>query len=84
MLLGGVWVEDGMVLRLTAAIQHKALSRKLSMAYRLRSPVVNLTVAERLTILAVLQEEQWPDLEALRERLLTEEAWLQCVQGAAS
>jgi hypothetical protein len=77
-LLGGVWVEDGMVLRLTAAIQHKALSRKLSMAYRLRSPVVNLTVAERHTILAVL-EEQPPGLDALRERLLTDQAWLLCV-----
>ena len=75
MLLGGVWVDDGMVQRLIAAVQHKALSRKLSTAYRLRSPVVNLTIAERHTILAVL-EEQPPGLEELRERLLTDEAWL--------
>jgi hypothetical protein len=74
-LLGGVWVDDEMVQRLIAAVQHKALSRKLRMAYRLRSPVLNLTVAERHTILAVL-DEQPPGLEALRELLLADEAWL--------
>ena len=74
-LLGGVWIDDGMVQRLIAAVQHKALARKLSMAYRLRSPVLNLTIAERHTISAVL-EEQPSGLEALRERLLADEAWL--------
>ena len=42
---------------------------------RVHDPFGNLTIAERHTILAVL-EEQPPGLEALRERLLTDEAWL--------
>jgi hypothetical protein len=74
-LLGGVWVEDGVVLRLAEVLRHRALSRKLSMACTLRSPVVNLTDAERHTILAVLDEPP-PGLEGLRELILANPQWM--------
>ena len=74
MLLGGVDVEDRVVLRLAGAVQHRALSRKLSMAWTLRSPVLNLTVSERDTILAALADAP-RGLEGLRELLLAHKAW---------
>ena len=55
MLLAGVWVEDGTVLRL-ADVLPSTLSHKLRMACTLRSPVVDLTVVERHAILAVLDD----------------------------
>jgi hypothetical protein len=45
------------------------------MACTLRSPVVNLTVAERHTILAVLDEPP-PGLEGLRELILANPQWM--------
>ena len=55
-------------------VKQPPLSRKLSVAWTLRSPVLNLTVAERQTILALLDDE--PDgLEGLRDRLLLSPAW---------
>lgn len=75
MLLGGLWVEDGVVLRLAEALQHKALSRKLSTAYTLRSPVVNLTVAERHAILALLNDPP-PGLAGLRKLVLANPRWV--------
>jgi uncharacterized protein (DUF1778 family) len=74
-LLGGVWVEDGVVLRLAEALRHKALSRKLSIACTLRSPVVNLTVAQRHAILAVLDPPP-PGLEGLRKLILANPRWM--------
>lgn len=74
MLLGGVEVEDRDVLRLAGAVQHRALSRKLDMAWTLRSPVLNLTVSERDTILATLVDAP-TGLEALRDLLLESQAW---------
>jgi hypothetical protein len=68
-LLGGVWFEDGVVLRLAEALRHRALSHKLRMACTLRSPVLNPTVAERHTILAVLDDPP-PGLERLRKLIL--------------
>lgn len=75
MLLGGVWVEDGVVLRLAEALRDKALSRKLRMACTLRSPVVNLTLAERHAILAVLGDPPL-SLEGLRELILANPRWM--------
>ena len=75
MLLGGVWVEDGVVLRLAEALRHRALSHKLRMACTLRSPVVNLTVTERHTILAVLHDPP-PGLEGLRTLILENPQWM--------
>ena len=74
MLLGGVEVEDRCVQRLAGAVQHRELSRKLSMALALRAPVVNLTVAERHTILSAL-DAQVAGLEGLREELLGRPSW---------
>ena len=74
MVLGGVEVEDRVVLRLAGAVRHRPLSRKLSMAWTLRSPVVNLTVSERDTILATLADDPL-GLEGLRDLLLVHEAW---------
>ena len=74
-MLGGVWVEDGVVLRLAEALRHGALSRKLSMACTLRSPVVNLTMAERHAILAVVDAPP-PSLKGLRELILANPGWM--------
>ena len=74
MLLGGIWVEDGTVLRLADALQGRGLSRKLSTSCRLRSPV-NLTLAERHTILAVLNDPP-PDLDGLCELILANPRWM--------
>ena len=74
MLLGGVEVENTTVLRLASAVKQPPLSRKLSMAWTLRSPVLNLTVAERQTILASLDEPP-NGLEGLRDLLLVNPAW---------
>jgi hypothetical protein len=73
-LLGGVEVDDWVVLRLAGAVQHRALSRKLSMACTFRSPVLNLTIAERYTILAILDDPP-TGLEGLREHLLANQTW---------
>jgi len=74
-LLGGVWVEDGVVLQLAEALPHRPLAHKLRMACTLRSPVVNLTVAERHSILAVLSDPP-PPLEELRELVLDHPQWV--------
>ena len=75
MLLGGLWVEDGVVLRLAEALRHRALSHKLSTACTLRSPVVNLTVAERHAILALLNHPP-PGLANLRKLVLANPRWV--------
>lgn len=74
MLLGGVWVEDGIVLRLAESLQDRGLSRKLRMAFTLRSSVVNLTVAERHAILAILNDPP-AGLDGLREVILANPKW---------
>ena len=75
MLLGGVWVEDGVVLRLAEALRDNVLSRKLRMACTLRSPVVSLTLAERHAILAVLGDPP-PSLESLRTLIVANPRWM--------
>lgn len=62
------------MLRLAGAVHHRALSRKLSMAWTLRSPVLNLTISERDTILATLADGPI-GLEGLRGLLLANQAW---------
>ena len=74
MLLGGVGSREREVLRLASAVKQPPLSGKLSMAWTLRSPVLNLTVAERQTILAILDEPPY-GLEGLRDLLLVNPAW---------
>lgn len=74
MLLGGVPIEDRIVLRLARVVADASLAAKLNMAYTLRSEVVNLTYPERQAIIAAL--EQRPDgLDGLHELLVANHAW---------
>ena len=74
MLLGGVKARDREVFRLARAVHHRGLSRKLRMAGTLGSPAIDLTVTERLTILAVLDDPP-KGCEELREHLADDPAW---------
>ncbi len=74
MLLGGVSVEDRLVLRLARVVGDGALAGKLNMAYTLRSAVLNLTYSERQTILDAL-EGGASGLSELRAELLSNPAW---------
>ena len=74
MLLGGVSVEDRLVLRLARVVPDAGLSGKLNMAYTLRSAVVNLTYPERQTILEALEGGS-PGLDELRLELGAHPAW---------
>jgi hypothetical protein len=72
--LGGVPIEDRLLLRLARAVHDPALSGKLATAYTLRSEVLNLSFPERQTILTTL--ERGPaGLEELHEQLVRHEAW---------
>ena len=74
MLLGGVPIEDRLLLRLARAVDQPALAGKLTMAYTLRSAVVNLTTDERQAILAALDSRP-AGLEALHSQLREHAAW---------
>lgn len=74
MLLAGVTVEDSLILRLAAAVDDFGLARKLKLAHTLRSQVLNLTIAERQRILAVVEDPR-SGLEDLRELLVANQAW---------
>lgn len=74
MLVGGVQVEDRLVLRLARVVADPALAGKLSMAYTLRSHVLNLTYPERQKILDALDEAP-AGLEELRQELVLHAAW---------
>jgi hypothetical protein len=73
-LLGGVPIEDRLVLRLARAVDDSGLAGKLTMAYTLRSQVVNLTHDERQTILSALQRQP-EGLEQLHDQLVEHAAW---------
>ena len=74
MVLGGVPIEDGFVLRLARAVAHPALASKLNMAYTLRSEVVNLNYTDRHAILEALEQKP-VGLDGLLERFLADDAW---------
>ena len=75
MLLGGVQVDDRVV-RDLAAIVDRSLGNKLESALLFRAKIVGLTTEERRRILAAL--EQAPaGLQAVRQMLLSSEAWRQ-------
>jgi hypothetical protein len=70
----GVDVDDDVVLQLARAVRPSALSQKLHLAATLHWPVVNLTAAERHTILAILDDAP-AALEGLRDKLLESPSW---------
>ena len=74
MLLGGVPIEDRLLLRLARVVHDPALAGKLGMAYTLRSGVLNLSYPERQTILTALEHHP-AGLEGLHEQLVGHQAW---------
>ena len=74
MVLAGVTVEDGVILRLAGAVNDLPLANKLKLAHTLRSQVLNLTFAERQKILAALEDPR-TGLEGVRETLLAHPTW---------
>ena len=73
MVLGGVEVEDRLVLEL-ARIVPPNLGRKLATAHALRSQVIALTTDEREAVLDALERPP-ESLGDLREALLAEVQW---------
>lgn len=73
MLLGGVPIDDQLVRRL-AGILGRPLASKLDQALLLRAQIVALTRDEKKAILAALEEAP-PDLEAVRELLISDAQW---------
>ena len=73
MLMGGVPVEDRLILQLSLALP-PALAHKLKTAYVLKASVLGLTTDERQTILAALEKPP-TELQTLRDTLLQDPAW---------
>ena len=73
MLLGGVDLDDRVV-RDLVAILDRSLGNKLESALVFRAKIVGLTTEERRRILAALERAP-AGLQAVREVLLTSEAW---------
>jgi hypothetical protein len=73
MLLGGVAIDDRLVRRL-ATIVGRSLGNKLDHALLFRAQIVALTRDEKEAILAALEHAP-PELEAVRELLLSDEQW---------
>ena len=73
MVLGGVHVEDRLILEL-ARIVPTNLGRKLTTAHGLRSQVIALTADEREAVLDALERPP-ESLGDLREALLGEVQW---------
>lgn len=74
MLMGGVPVEDRLILELSEALP-RPLAHKLRTAYALRASVLGLTSSERQLILEALEEPRAEGLRGLRETLLQDPAW---------
>jgi hypothetical protein len=74
MRLGGVPVDDRLVLRLGQVVNDRALASKLTMAYTFRSQILNFTQAEREKILLALDHRP-AGLEDLYRQLLTGSFW---------
>jgi hypothetical protein len=73
MLVGGVPIDDGL-LRELARIVPPTLARRVDTALLYRAKVLGLTLAERETILAALEDAP-ADLAELRGVLLNELEW---------
>jgi hypothetical protein len=73
MLVGGVPIDDRL-LRELARIVPRTLARRVDAALLYRAKVLGLTVAERETILAALEDAP-ADLAELRDALLRERQW---------
>ena len=74
MRLGGVPVDDRLVLRLGQVVDDRALASKLTLAYTFRSEILNFTQAEREKILWALDRRP-AGLEDLHRQLLTSPFW---------
>lgn len=73
MQLSGVAIDDRQVLQIAGLVE-RTLGSKLVTAYRLRWPVVALTVGQREQILDALKDAS-PALRELRDRLLANDVW---------
>ena len=73
MLVGGVPIDDRL-LRELARIVPRTLARRVDTALLYRAKVLGLTIAEKETILAALEDAP-ADLTELRDALLREVEW---------
>ena len=73
MVISGATVDDSLVLALARAVNHPGLARKLSLAHRFRSEVVNLSSRERALVLTTLEGS--PEFRALHAELARHPVW---------
>jgi len=75
MQLAGIPIRDEAVLELARLVDDPLLAGKLEAAYERETKILALTISERETILAVLEDPP-AELAELRGVLLRELAWL--------
>ena len=73
MIMGGVWVDDGVVRRLAAMLERRPLGRRLEQALLFRAQVIAMTRDEKEAVLSVLARA--PELDDVRDLLLADENW---------
>ena len=74
MVVNGATVDDRLVLELAREVDHPGLAHKLSLAYRFRSEVVNLSSSERALVLTALERGSF-EFRALRAEFAAHAAW---------
>jgi hypothetical protein len=74
MMPAGIPVPDELVLELARLVDDEELASALEDAYRREVRVLGLSIPERETIIAALEDPP-PGLEELRAVLLREHAW---------
>ena len=73
MIMGGVWVDDGVVRRLAAMLERRPLGRRLEQALLFRAQVIAMTRDEKEAVLSALARA--PELDDVRDLLLADENW---------
>ena len=76
MIINGATVDDSLVLELARAIKNPKLAHKLQTAHRFRTGLINLSNAERMLVLAALDDSA-PLLTECRAQLVEHPAWRQ-------
>jgi hypothetical protein len=73
MMIGGVWIDDPQVRKLTTIVE-RPVARRLEQALLFRAQVVAMTRDEKRAILSALERAP-AGLEEVRELLVADENW---------